>query len=241
MQCNALGLNSHFSRALLHGLVLLGGLGIPTQTEKTTKYRIYSFLYNVRRPSSNRDKLEASIIYTQLEIGTTVQFFLCSYQWYGHLTTSSSAVQLWSECEPFGIKLRAAPSITWTPHPLTANNLFIMDLATKVYNIQDSTMINCCHLFLHIISIANMLTYGLLCIHPFYKAGERLPSRLTTIYWPEFTSPPRHYWKLWHHFIKFYIEPLLDTSSFSWLPNIWMMMSLNTIWHHALIAVIDPL
>jgi hypothetical protein len=141
MQCNALGLTLIFKRALLHSLVLLGGLGIPTQTQKTTKDRINYFLYNVRRPTSNRDKLEASIIYTQLEIGTPVQFFLCSYQPYGHLATSSFAVQLWSKCEPFGIELRVAPSITWTPHPLTTNDFFIMDLATKVYNIRGSTML----------------------------------------------------------------------------------------------------
>jgi hypothetical protein len=30
MYCNALGLNSHFPRALLHGSTFLGGIGIPT-------------------------------------------------------------------------------------------------------------------------------------------------------------------------------------------------------------------
>jgi hypothetical protein len=36
-QCNALGLNSHFPRALLHSSVLLGGLGLPTQTQKNNQ------------------------------------------------------------------------------------------------------------------------------------------------------------------------------------------------------------
>ncbi len=74
--------NSHFPRALLHGSVLLGGIGIPTQTHKTTKDRLKYFLYNVRRPSITRDKLEASILFTQLKVGTSRLFFLCSYNQY---------------------------------------------------------------------------------------------------------------------------------------------------------------
>jgi hypothetical protein len=76
LQCNALSLNSHFPRTLLHGSIMLGGMGIPTQTHKTTKDRLNYFLYNVRRPSIVRDKQETSIIFTQLEVGTSQLFFL---------------------------------------------------------------------------------------------------------------------------------------------------------------------
>jgi len=78
LQCNALTLNSHFPRALLHGSVILGGMGIPTQTHKTTKgqLKLNFFLYNVRRPSITQDKLEASILFKQLEAGTSQLFFL---------------------------------------------------------------------------------------------------------------------------------------------------------------------
>jgi hypothetical protein len=51
MSCNALGLNSHFPRAILYGSTLLGGIGLPTQTQKTTKDRINYFLYNMHQPS----------------------------------------------------------------------------------------------------------------------------------------------------------------------------------------------
>jgi hypothetical protein len=43
----------------------------------------------------------------------------------------SFAVQIWSECEPFGIELHADQSIIWTPPPVLTNNVFIMDLVTK--------------------------------------------------------------------------------------------------------------
>jgi len=117
LQCNALGLNSHFPRALLHSSVLLGGIGIPSQTQKTTKDRINYFLYNVQRPSITRDKFEASILFTQLEVGTRDHHLCCSYNRYGHLATISYAVQLWAECKPFRIKIKAAPLVAWTPPP----------------------------------------------------------------------------------------------------------------------------
>jgi hypothetical protein len=106
LQCNALSLNSHFPRALLHGSIMLGGMGIPTQTHKTTKDRLNYFLYNVCRPSIARDKLETSIIFTQLEVGTSKLFFQCPYYQFGHLATISFAVQIWNEFEPFGIDQR---------------------------------------------------------------------------------------------------------------------------------------
>jgi hypothetical protein len=37
LQCSALGLNFHFPRALLHGSMLLGGMGIPTGKQKATR------------------------------------------------------------------------------------------------------------------------------------------------------------------------------------------------------------
>jgi len=219
VQCNALSLNSHFSRALLHGSLMLGGMGIPTQTHKTTKDRLNYFLYNVRRPSIAWDKLEASIIFTQLEAGFSKLFFQCPYSQFGHLATISFAVQIWSECEPFGIKLQADRSTVWTPAPVLTNAIFIMDIATKYYNKKGSNMINRCRLFLQILSLADMLMYDLQTIHPSYRHGERPPSCQSNIYWPSFDNPPKHYWKLWSHFIRFYVDPVIASSTFSWHAN----------------------
>jgi hypothetical protein len=76
LQCSALGLNCHFPRALLHGSLLLGRLGIPTSKQKTTKNRINFFLCNICRHSTISQKFDASIIFTQLEVGTFLQLFV---------------------------------------------------------------------------------------------------------------------------------------------------------------------
>jgi len=80
-------------------------------------------------------------------------------------------------------------------------------------------MINRCRLFLQILSLADMLLYDSQTIHQSYRQGERPPSRQSNIYWPPFDNPPKHYWKLWSHFIRFYVDPLIASSSFSWHAN----------------------
>jgi hypothetical protein len=62
MKCNALGLNRNFPRAVIHGPMVLGGLGIPSLHQKNTKDLITCFLFNLRKASSVRVKLEISII-----------------------------------------------------------------------------------------------------------------------------------------------------------------------------------
>ncbi len=80
-------------------------------------------------------------------------------------------------------------------------------------------MINRCHLYLWLLSISDMLTYDLKSIHPSYRTGDHPPSRVSTIYWPNLTNPPRHYWKLWHHFLRFHLDPLISSATISWCPN----------------------
>jgi hypothetical protein len=96
LQCAALGLNRNFSHAVLHSSPLLGGLGIPSPTQKNTKDGVNCFFYNIRRDSIISKKLAISIIYTQLESGCFQQFFTCSFLQYGHLVTQTFCVQMWS-------------------------------------------------------------------------------------------------------------------------------------------------
>jgi hypothetical protein len=114
MKCISLGLNRHFPRAILHGPCTLGGMGVPSSSQKTT---LNYFLFNIGQSSSLSMKFEISIIYTQIEIGRFLQFFSTSLDTYGHLVFPSYCVQLWQELEPQGITLRPAEHITWTPSP----------------------------------------------------------------------------------------------------------------------------
>jgi hypothetical protein len=47
MKCLALGLSRKFPRAILHGPTLLGGIGIPSASQKNSKDRLNYFLYHI--------------------------------------------------------------------------------------------------------------------------------------------------------------------------------------------------
>jgi hypothetical protein len=95
MKCVALGLNHRFLRVILHGPLMLGGLGIPSSLQKHAKDRLNCFLFNVRPPSTTSLKFEISIVYIQIKNNTFEQFFSTSYHDYGHLVFPSYCVQIW--------------------------------------------------------------------------------------------------------------------------------------------------
>lgn len=107
LKCSALGLNRNFPWCTLYGPTALGGLGIPSPTQKNTKDRINYFLFNIcNKKSTNTQKLQISMIYTQLETGLFWQFFSTSYHQFGHHVIHSTCVQLWMKTEPFGLSLK---------------------------------------------------------------------------------------------------------------------------------------
>jgi hypothetical protein len=69
----------------------------------------------LRHPSSIRDKVEVSIIYTQMEVGSFSQFLTIPYETFGHLAAMVTCVQLWRNTEPFGLHMCPAESVSWTP------------------------------------------------------------------------------------------------------------------------------
>lgn len=146
LQCSALGLNFHFPRVILHGSMLLGGLGIPTAKQKATRDRINYFLFNMHHPSTISTKIVASIIFTQLEIGIFTPFFSSEFQRFGPLATPTCCVQIWKETQPHGVPLRLAKCESWLPEPLSQEDMSIMELATRLYNSKEAYMINRCRL-----------------------------------------------------------------------------------------------
>lgn len=87
MKCLSLGLNWHFPHAILHGPTQLGGIQIPSTSQKNSKDRLTYFLYNIRGNSTITTKLNIAIIYTQVEVEFFEQFFALSYFNTGHLVS----------------------------------------------------------------------------------------------------------------------------------------------------------
>jgi len=105
---------------------------------------------------------------------------------------------------------------TWTPNPLTPEDIPIMELAVEHYNKKGSSMINCCRVYLQVISIFDLLLFEKNEIHPAYLVGLQPDSCTSTILWPPLPRPPKRYWGLWGSFLRNYIIPLMDR-----VPNGW--------------------
>ncbi len=171
-QCNTLGLNRNFSRAILHGPYFLGGIGNPTIDGKNICNRLNYVLYHLRRNTIVGQKLAATLIFAQLEIGTFDSFVTQPYSSYGHLATPTQGTQIWLETEPAGLTLRASPDQHWVPNSSRINDFPLMELAVHSYNQGGSNIINKCCLYLQVISLYDIIQYDGTHIHPNILKGE---------------------------------------------------------------------
>ena len=96
--CHALGLNEHFPRALLHGPVSLGGIGVPTLWAEALAEKLSYFVHHMRVGDDVGKQLQVSTAITQLEVGTGIPFFQLSFESWGHLVTKSWVSHLWHSC-----------------------------------------------------------------------------------------------------------------------------------------------
>lgn len=62
----------------------------------------------------------------------------------------------------------------------------------------------------------DVILYNHVSIHPQIKRCEWVISRQSTKYWVDFKWPPKHYIKIWQHFLTEQIEPLLSKLEISW-------------------------
>jgi len=65
-----------------------------------------------------------------------------------------------------------------------------MEVATHVFDARGFAIINCCRIYLQIISIGDLLLLGKASIHPSYIVGKRPTSQQSLILWPSTTKPP---------------------------------------------------
>jgi hypothetical protein len=184
--------------------------------QKNTKDQITYFIYNLRLHSTIRDKLEVSVTYTQIEVSTFSQFLTLPHSFYGHLVTDITCVQLWSDTATFGLHLRPADNITWGPSLIHPNDRSIMEIATSVYDKKGSAIINRCCIYLQLISMVDLLISNTQTIHPAYYEGVFAPSRHSDILWPPIPWPPKNYWQLWSHFLRYHISPFLQMNIIDW-------------------------
>jgi hypothetical protein len=125
-----------------------------------------------------------------MQVGFFTQFFSLPFELIGHLAIDSFCVQLWSELEPKGLILQPAIGCTWTPVPLCEGDIPLNLLPIQHYDSHGSSIINNYCMFLHLISIYDLLIYNSTSIHPEYFDGILPLSQSSKITWPPIPRPP---------------------------------------------------
>ncbi len=173
-------------------------------------------LHFTRMTSTIGTKLEASIIFLQLEVGLFTSFFTSSYTEYGFLTTKTLVKQIWSETEPYGLQMHHNKSQVWLPTAQGKGDQSLMTIACQHFNKRDVNRINRYCLFLRVTSIFDILTYDGKLVHPEIARGHRVISRKSTIHWVDFPKPPKNDAALWTSFLENFITPIVSNNSMQW-------------------------
>lgn len=84
------------------------------------------------------------MIFTQLEVGSFIQFFPLPFQQCGNLAAPSFCIQIWKETQPYGVSLQPVEQVSWIPFPLAEKDIALSELAMKSYNGKGAQMINRC-------------------------------------------------------------------------------------------------
>jgi hypothetical protein len=178
--CHALGLNEHFPRALLHGPVSLGGIGIPSLWAETLADKLSYFVHHMRVADDVGQQLKVSVAITQLELGVGVPFFQLPFAEWGHLSTPSWVRHLWQSCSRAQIDIKPALGFHWIPPLQTSSDLYIMDIITQRFSKKVSIKLNHCRRYLQLVTVSDLFLHDGRCIHPDIYRGRRACGRIPT-------------------------------------------------------------
>jgi len=199
--CHALGLNEHFPRAVLHGSVEGGGMGVPTLWAEALADKAVYFLHHVRRQDEVGRQLSLSMALTQVELGVGVPFFELSYEEWGHLVTPSWAVHLWKACSRVGATLKASEESHWLPPLQTHCDRYIMDLVASSFSKKNSFKIKYCRRYLKVTTLSDLMLHDGSRLYPDVVQCKPLVGRKATYRWPDIPAPTRCCVKAWKRFI----------------------------------------
>ena len=204
---NALGLNQHFPKAILHGPMLLGGLELPDWELMSISARLATLMYHIRAADDTGKLLSISIQWTQLEIGTNDLFLNLKPSTFLSLTTPTWITSLWKAMSPYNIQFTPSslPS-SIIPTPPRQSDDFIMNLfLNHHFTTQQLITINHCRLYLQVLFISDISNATGVSIDLPYRGNAIYihNRRISSLRWPIISNPPTtSQWELWQSAIK---------------------------------------
>jgi len=157
---NSLHLDKSFPDALFYGAKKYGGLGIVPLIAQQCILKLLLFLRHIRSNDDIRRQLLISMGYTQMEVGSDVQFLRLDFSNYKHLLTPTWTTHLWEFLSLSNIQLWNATSETvWLPSLQRDHDTFLSSLIlASSFTRAEQRLINEWRLYFHAVTLADLTT-----------------------------------------------------------------------------------
>ena len=190
-----MGLNRHFSRAVLYGPAALAGMEFRNLYDTSITERIKMYLRHIHKPTLTGKLLRALVQQHKLEIGLEGPLFSHDYSSVSHLLTASWIQSLWKACSEEEIKI---PDHTETiqlqrVHDRTLTAAFTL-LGCNPTTIR---RLNKCAKFLRVCTLADITSGSGFSLRRDILEGKNHAPYTNLYQWPNQGALPSRYWQEW--------------------------------------------
>ena len=187
-----IGINRHFPRAIVHGPINRGGLGISNMELLQGIDHVLTIVRQLRNESPTSELIRLLIQQTQLEYGQPEIIFQHKFPNKNYLT-KTWITDIWKFTSEKNIQLNCNTAL---PQPLQrVNDTYLMKEFQPWYTTNQLIQLNLCRMFLHAITLDDIVkndgeTIKEQCI----KNHIPMESKLS---WPNIPIPTEAMWKMW--------------------------------------------
>jgi hypothetical protein len=190
----AIGVNRNFPRALTHGAISRGGLGIPRIYEAQGIEGIVTLV----RYAHNKETMTGRLLLTslealQIEVGTRSPVLQTDFKTFGELATDCKVKEIWRFACASSIKVNMNYEC---PKPLRTNDKWLMETFAEKFPTKVLKRLNKCRIVVKAVTWSDVVTIDGKRISG--RAWKGLPAATRSQWgWPRQGEPTKQDWKLW--------------------------------------------
>ena len=188
-----LGFNRHTPHAVLYGPHRLGGSSRHHLYSASGLQHINRFLGHLRQQDAIAKLYMTELNLLQLYSGTGTPILTTNYKQYSYVPNTRITF-LWKFLT--AINATITVSDAWTPPLVRKGDAYIMDkFRTRGYNNRTMAILNKCRMYLHIITVADIVNPHGTHVSHWAIIGAR--TKQSHLRWPRSTPPTQQNWALW--------------------------------------------
>jgi hypothetical protein len=214
-----LHLNRHMARSTVFGPTRFGGLAIHSLYSIQSLGQLTLFVGHSQARDKTSTLLCISLSYLQLVVGSSTSVLALSFQTHSVWLESIWLVSFWKFLSR--VNLLVCLQHQWLPVLACYGDIALMDhFVCQGYKALQLRQLNRCHLYLQVLTLADIVSADGTCIFPDIFAGVPLEDRRSSLQWPNQQQPHAKDWMVWSSALwSFQPRNKLLTPLGAWLVN----------------------